>query len=271
MGWERGVYERGNGTGRVVSYRLAPAATPRALALIVHGAGNDALFAMAGLVKDLLVAGVEVFSFDVDGHGRGSTTVLDADTIASAVPQALEQSGAADRGLSVHGIGISLGGSLLLRALPDGGFSSATLLSAPLHIDFSTRALLNEIGRPLLGAIWRGRRHYGIGGLIPSFGPFGRAMHPLRLAGPAPPGAFGYVARLNAVLEGLRLEEAASAVRVPMALVYGEKDMLVSPEQGQRIAALIPGSMMTVLPGETHLTAPIASDALALAVTAATA
>lgn len=264
MEWARRRYSRPGG-GEVVSYRLSPAGPPRAVVMPVHGAGNDALFALPGLIKRLLLDGYEVFTFDLDGHGRASTTTLDPETLGTAVPQAIRESGAGDRGLALHGIGISLGGSLLLHALSaaHGGIVSGSLLAAPLVIELSTKAMLGEIGLRALRTLWREREHSGVWGLVPSFGPVKRGLYPLRLSVPPGPGSFGYVDVLNLALEGLELESAASRVRAPVLLAYGTADRVVPAVQGELLHRLIPGSELLLLEGETHLTTPLAPAATA--------
>jgi alpha-beta hydrolase superfamily lysophospholipase len=232
--------------------------------LLVHGAGNDALFAMIGLARRLLRAELEVFTFDLDGHGRGGTTRLAASSVAGAVPAAVEAAVAGRRGLPLHAVGVSLGGSLLLDALPrlSPAPASAALLCAPLRVHLSRHAVIGELGPGLLRALWREREHYGLGGLIPSFGRWKRDVYPLRLGEAGGTGAFGYVEALNHILTSLHLEEAARATRTPVLLVYGAADRLVPPEQGERLAALLPRSELLVLPGETHLTVPLAEGAV---------
>lgn len=259
MSWTRRRYPRSAG-GEVVSYRLSPAGPPAAVVMPVHGAGNDALFALPGLIKRLLLAGFEVFSFDLDGHGRASTTTLDPATLGDAVPEAIRQCAAADRGLPLHGVGISLGGSLLLHALGGGPamLASGTLLAAPLQIRLSARAVLGELGAPALRTLWREREHCGLWGLIPSFGPLKRGLYPLRLAVDPGPGSFGYIDVLNAALKRLELEIAARRVRAPVLLAYGTGDRVVPPAQGETLHRLMPSSELMILEGETHLTTPIA-------------
>ena len=96
-------------------------------------------------------------------------------------------------------------------------------------------------------------RHYGLTGLVPSFGPFKRGAYPLRLGVPPAPGPFGYVQTINRVLDGLRLEDAARRASTPTLLVYGARDRLVPPAQGERLAALLPPPRLLRLP-PTHLT-----------------
>jgi alpha-beta hydrolase superfamily lysophospholipase len=244
-----------------MAYRISPGSAPRGVALLVHGAGNDALFAQVGLAKRLLERGLEVFSFHRAGHGRDGTTRLGAEAVRSAVPDAAEAAGAARRGLPLHAIGTSLGGSVLLSALPTLSPAPATaaLLCAPLRVRLSRRAVAAELRPRLLSTLWRERRHYGLTGLVPSFGSFKRDVYPLRLEEAGGPGAFGYVAALNRLLESLRLEDAARRTAVPVLLAYGAADRLVPPEQGQHLARLLPRAELLVVPGGTHLTTPLAS------------
>ena len=129
-------------------------------------------------------------------------------------------------------------------------------------MELSRRAVVGELGPGLLRTLWREREHYGVGGLIPSFGRWKRDVYPLRLGEVAGTGAFGYVEALNQILASLRLEEAARAIDTPVLLVYGAADRLVPPEQGERLAALLPRSELRILPGETHLTTPLAPAAV---------
>jgi len=261
--WERMWYPRPEAGGETVAHRFTPPVAPRGVVLAVHGAGNDALFAWVGLFKRLLRAGVEVFTFDLDGHGRTGTTRFSAEGVAGALPEAVRRSGALERGLPLHALGVSLGGSVLLASLPSlPGVASAVLMAAPLRIRLSWAAVRREAGLRLARCVWREREHYGAWGLIPSFGPVKRGAYPLRLAETPPPGAFGYVEVLNRALERMRLEEAARRVRVPTLLVYGGADLLVPVEQGERLARLIPAAELLRLEGETHLSAPMAPQAV---------
>jgi pimeloyl-ACP methyl ester carboxylesterase len=264
VGWETLRYPRPEAGGETLAHRLTPpGGPPRGVVLTVHGAGNDALFAMVGLFKRLLLRRFEVFTFDLDGHGRAGTTSLAAETAPSALPAAIEASGARERGLALHALGISLGGSVLLHSLPDlEDVASAILVCAPLRIRFRWRAVAGELRRPSWKALWREREHYGLTGLVPSFGPFKREVYPLRLAEPPGPGSFAYVEALNRILSELRLEERAASVGCPVLLVYGSRDGIVPLSQGERLARTIPDAHLLPLIGETHLSTPMAPAAV---------
>jgi pimeloyl-ACP methyl ester carboxylesterase len=205
-----------------------------------------------------------VFAFDVDGHGRNSSTLLSTAATGS-IAAALEAWGGRAPSFPVHAVGVSLGGSLLLHSLPtlSSRISSAVVMSAPLRVEMSPRAIRREIGPALARTLWRERARYGATGLIPSFGPFRRDLYPLRLAAPPGRGPFGYVDVLNALLQALALPPAAAATPVPVLLVHGARDLLVPAQQARRLSELLPASELLLLPHETHLSAPLAPVALA--------
>jgi pimeloyl-ACP methyl ester carboxylesterase len=257
--WQTFRYPRPEAGGETQAHRLIPRDATGG-ALVVHGAGNDALFSLTGLFAELLTLGLEVFTFDVDGHGRDSTARLSADSAASVIPAALEAWGGPPRDRPLHALGISLGGSLLLHALPalGGRLASATMMCAPLRIELRWRSIRREIGVPMLRTLWRERSRFGLTGLIPSFGPFRRDLYPLRLASEPGRGPFGYVDVLNSILQRLDLEGAARATRIPVLLAYGGRDLLVPTTQARRLAELLPAPELLLLPRETHLSTPLA-------------
>jgi alpha-beta hydrolase superfamily lysophospholipase len=263
MRHERLVYNRPTAGGATVAYRLCPATAPRGLVIVTHGAGNDALFAFPGLFKRLLQEGFEVFSFDMDGHGRASTTTLSYPAVCGAVAEALRQARRGRDGLPVHAYGVSLGGAILLHALagPLAGIRSAVLVSAPLRIRFSIGRVLGEFRPVMLRTLLAQREHASIWGMVPSFGPVKRELYPLRLAEKRP-GAFGYVEVLNEMLERMRLTDAAARTRVPVLLAYGAADRIVPPEQGILLARALPRAESMLIRGGTHLTT-VFDDAVA--------
>jgi alpha-beta hydrolase superfamily lysophospholipase len=250
----------------VEAWRLSPA-RPAARVVAVHGAGNDALYPQLALFQALLERGVEVFAFDVDGHGAGSSTVFDPEVVPTCVAAAVEQ---AERGrppLPLHLVGHSFGGSLLLGALAEGAVpraESAVVVSSPISIALDARTAFAELRGFLRPATLGQRRHYGWWGMVPAAGPLKRRAYPIR--GAAEPGApFAYVAAIQQLLARLELERAASAVDLPILLVYGAGDRLVPVGQGRRLAELIPGSELLEVPGGTHWSTAFAEPAVAQA------
>jgi pimeloyl-ACP methyl ester carboxylesterase len=248
--------------GEVLAYRLEPAGPPRGVVVFVHGAGNDALYSFPGLIKQFLSRDYRVFTFDLDGHGRSSTSVLDPATLGEAVPAAVRHARIPGCDLPVHLLGISLGGALALHAaaVEPESFASTAMVAAPLQVRLTSRAMLRELGPRSFQTLWRERGHSGMWGLVPAFGPVKRSIYPLRLGVPPGRGPFGYVDVLNDALERLRLPERARDVSAPVLLAYGEADAIVPIEQGEELAKLIPDNRLLRLPHDTHLTIPLAPD-----------
>jgi alpha-beta hydrolase superfamily lysophospholipase len=257
MTWERLSIDTSSGNS--IAYRVTPCEPPKAVLLALHGAGNDALFGWVGLFKQALLHGVGVYTFDLPGHGRFGSGFFEVSDALAAVDCAIRSCRPEQPGVPVHAIGVSLGGSVLLGALPrlQTVLASAILVVAPLEIRFSLATILPEVGPRTIATLIRERGHYGWTGLIPSFGPFKRDTYPLRLRDAPPSGAFGYVTVLNAMLRDMALERAASEVRLPCLLIYGDRDRVVSVAQGQKLAALLPSSTLQVVAGGTHLSTPM--------------
>ncbi|HYH83101.1 MAG TPA: alpha/beta fold hydrolase [Longimicrobium sp.] len=250
---ERVRYARPAAGGEVEAWRLVPR-VPVARVVATHGAGNDALYPQIALFKALVREGVEVFSFDVDGHGAASTTVFDPAIVPGAIAAAV---GEAERGrpdLPLHLLGHSFGGSLVLHALADGSVPharSGIAISAPITVDLTARVAAAELLGFLRLSTLGQREHYGVWGTVPAVGPLKRRAYPIR--GAAQAGApFAYVAAIRALLARLRLERTASDVRVPVLLAYGAADRLVPLSQGRRLAERIPRAELVEVPGATH-------------------
>jgi pimeloyl-ACP methyl ester carboxylesterase len=62
----------------------------------------------------------------------------------------------------------------------------------------------------------------------------------------------GYGGQL-AVAMGFDVAEAVGSIASPTLVLHGDEDVLVRPENGQRLAKLIPGAQLRMLPGAAHL------------------
>ncbi|HSU13885.1 alpha/beta fold hydrolase [Longimicrobium sp.] len=263
---ERVRYARPEARGEVDAWRVTPA-EPRARVVAAHGAGNDALYPQIALFKALVRRGVEVFSFDADGHGAASTTVFSPEVVPSAIAAAVEEAERGRDDLPLHLLGHSFGGSLVLHALAAGSVphaQSGIAISAPVGVALNLRVALGELGGFLRAATLGQREHYGVWGTVPAVGPLKRRAYPIRGAQDA--GApFAYVAAIRQLLARLDLPRTAGDVAAPVLLVYGTADRLVPPEQGRMLADLIPNSDLLEVPGATHWSTAFAEDALARA------
>ncbi len=241
-----------------IAYRFSPAEGTRRRVVAVHGAGNDALFGWIGLFKRMLGSGAEILTFDLPGHGRFDSGEFSPRAARAVLRAAVAESSRDRPDLPTHAIGVSIGGSVLISGLPElsGALASAAAIVAPLRIDLSLTSFMGELRPRNFAAVVREREHYGWLGLVPSFGSFKRDIYPLRLARKSPPGMFGYVSILNEYLAEMDLERAASEIRTPTLLIYGDRDRIVPADQGRTLANRIPGSALEVIPG-SHLSTPL--------------
>jgi alpha-beta hydrolase superfamily lysophospholipase len=235
--------------------------------LVAHGAGNDAVYPLMELFRALLRAGCEVFSFDIDGHGCGSTTVFAADTVRTAVAAAADASERGGPELPLHVVGHSLGGSLVLDALASGALDravSAAILSAPTDVRIGARTAVAEVRGFFSRATLTQREHYGLWGLVPAFGPVKRAAYPFRRVD-ADGRAWSYVAAVRRLLAEMELDRRVAGIRVPTLLVYSHADAIVPHAQGQRLATRMAtsGARLRSLAKATHYSLPFDPEALA--------
>jgi alpha-beta hydrolase superfamily lysophospholipase len=261
---ERVRYARPQAGGEVSAYRLVPR-DPSARAVVVHGAGNDALYPQAALFRALVSRGVEVFSFDVDGHGAESTTVFSGDAVRGAISAAVAEAERGGEDLPLHLIGHSLGGSLVLDALvtrfvPHA--ASAIVLSSPVSVHLDLRVALAELRGFFRRATLGQRVHYGLWGMVPAVGPLKRRAYPIRGAAEAGR-SFAYVAAVQRLLREMDLARSAEEIGVPVLLVYGGADRLVPPEQGRRLAERIPSAEFVEVSGASHWSTVFAPETLA--------
>lgn len=259
-------YPRPEAGGAVCAVRLSPRDAPHTRVLVAHGAGNDAVYPLLELFRALLRAGCEVFSFDIDGHGCGSTTVFATDTVRTAVAAAADAAEAGGAALPLHVIGHSLGGSLVLDALASGaldGAVSAVIISAPIDVRIGARTAVAELRGFLRRATLTQREHYGLWGLVPAFGPVKRAAFPFRRVD-ADGHAWSYVAAVQRLLAEMDLERRVAEIRIPTLLVYSHADALVPHAQGQRLAARMErgAGHLRSLTTATHYSLPFDPDAV---------
>jgi pimeloyl-[acyl-carrier protein] methyl ester esterase len=260
VAWRRERYARASG-GETSAYRLSPPAEPRGRIVAAHGAGNDALFPLVGLFAPLVARGFEVFAFDGDGCGWDGTTRFDPAAAISAVSDAVERSmdGGGDAELPIHLLGHSLGGTMVLGALagdPPPAVRSGIILSAPLSLRLGTRGTLAEVLALAVRATLAEARRYGAWGVLPAAGRFKRGAFPFRLADERP-GSLGYVEAVRELLGRIDPERAAAGVRVPVLLVYGGRDGIVPPSQGELLARELGDARLVRLPRGTHWSVPL--------------
>jgi pimeloyl-ACP methyl ester carboxylesterase len=245
-GWERVRYARPEADGETAGFRLSPRGGPRGRVVAAHGACDDALFPLVAMYAALLERGLEVFAFDLDGNGWQSTTRFSPEGIRGAVAAAAREAEHGRPPLPLHLLGHSLGGALVLDALARGetAAESAVVVATPLEVRVTARTALAELSGFFRPA---------------TLGPVKRGAYPFR--GDARTANFDYVAVFDALLRATDLRRAAGRVRVPVLLVYGERDGIAPAAHGAELARLLPRAELVRVPGATHFST--ASSAVA--------
>ena len=249
------------GGGHVRALYLAPAGPPRGLVVNVHATGNDLYFPFVQLFRFLLNQGYAVFSFDLDGHGVGSSHVLSREHVDSMLPEAVAEARRCLPGAKVYLLGHSLGALLCLRylaqALPsESPLVAAALLTTPVSGRIAARSPVGELRAVVRSSFWRAAPSYGYWGLLPAIGRFKRAQYPMRFA-PGEGGArvadyVSFVDELVADSASLLLLGLRSR---PCLRLYGGMDALTPPAQGRELIRQVGGeSKFRVIAGETHFT-----------------
>ena len=260
---------RGGG-GHVRALYLSPAGPPKGLVVNVHATGNDLYFPFVQLFRFLLSRGYAVFSFDLDGHGVGSSHVLSREHVDSMLPEAMAEARRCLPGAKVYLLGHSLGALLCLRYLaqaspPASPVVAAALLTTPVSGRIALRSPVGELRAAVRSSFWRAAPSYGYWGLLPAIGRFKRGQYPMRFAageGGATVGAYvRFVDDLVAdsaslLLLGLR--------RRPCLLLYGGRDALTPPAQAGELSRQVwAETRFRVIGRETHFTLALNKECFA--------
>ncbi len=194
---------------------------------------------------------VEVVGWDLPGHGRSTPTTASY-AVADLADEVRDRTVDLARGRPTSYAGVSMGGAVgFVLASDPGPFGTvAALASAP------------RLGEP---AGWHERaalvRASGTAAMVE--GSAGRWFAPGFLDREPAAGAAlleslrevddeSYALACEA-LAGFDARPTLSAVAVPVLVVAGEQDPVVTPDQARAAAEVVPGARLEVLPGVAHL------------------
>ena len=255
--------ERRSGHGIAMAELFIPKNFNGHTVLAVHGTGNDRVFGLTKIFQHLLRNGFALFTFDVDGHGAQSSSLLAPNEIVTCVVDAyeilLKQLQRNKLPLAISGLGHSLGGILLGSAystyrLP---FEALSFLSVPHSVKIDLQVMLSELGSLGSGNFWQLIKKYGFREGLPAIGSFRRQTFPVRLVKPNS----DYVSEILNIINRLGSSMDPSSFTCPSQWIFGKLD---------RIAALQPwrekleGNKLveiTLLPKANHFTALLTDKA----------
>jgi pimeloyl-ACP methyl ester carboxylesterase len=228
--------------------------------VLLHGAGFDhSTWALHS--RWFAHHGFAVLVPDLPGHGRSAGPALESIAeMADWTIALLDAAGAKP----AHLIGHSMGSLIALDAAarhPDriGALSligtAATMSVGP---DLLEAAKANDQAAIDMVSIWGLGFNAELGGsLAPGLWMHGAAQATLKRC---PPGVlFSDLAACNGYQDSLA---SAGKIKVPTALILGEKDMMTPAKAGKALAAAIPQARIIVLPGAGHMIMIERPDAL---------
>lgn len=223
--------------------------------VLFHGTGNDALFCWENLILDLLKTGRAVFTFDLPGHGRSSSTILSEASFAQAgslLPNLLPK--LLPHFKETEAIGYSLGAlaalqQVLGQTMP---WRSLALMAVPAKVELSAAFLASEALSFFRKGWWSQLLGFGWDASFPAFGAVRRARFPMRLH---PDIRMSYPAFVSEIFKIKNLKEELKKLSVPILLLYGTRDRLATAEYGQSM-----GESCELIQGANHFLLPLVPE-----------
>lgn len=254
--WKNSYFRNPNTKKSNQIWHLHKGSSSKNFVIFVHGTGNNALFPQLALFKTLLDSGIQIFSFDLDGHGFHSTSTFDKDSLHTCLKNALDHFRSEFDFETIHLIGHSLGGIIVLLYLSmytNVNIASASIVSAPININPNIRSF-NEVLSIFHSCFLKQVPIYGMWGSLPSFGRFKRREFPVRLSSDATNGVFSYIQTIKEYLGQIEVLKKISQIDVPVQLLYGEKDFIAPVDHGKEIQHRIKNSRLIKIEKENHFT-----------------
>ncbi|HET9239773.1 MAG TPA: alpha/beta fold hydrolase [Oligoflexus sp.] len=223
--------------------------------VLFHGTGNDALFCWEYLILDLLKTGRAVFTFDLPGHGRSSSTILHEASFARAgsfLPRLLPELLPALK--EVEAVGYSLGALAALQQVSEAAmpWRALVLMAVPERVELSAAFLVDEALSFFQKTWWRQVRGFGWDASFPAFGPVRRARFPIRLD---PDIRMSYPAFVDGIFKNRNVKEELKNLLLPILLLYGTRDSLATATYGQSL-----GKRCELIQGANHFLLPLAEE-----------
>ncbi len=247
-----GLCDDPNENSRTAFHLFHPGSSLTATCTVLfHGTGNDALFCWEDLILDLLKAGRAVFTFDLPGHGLGSSTILNEASFArtaSFLPKLLPTLLPSLQ--ATEAIGYSLGALTALQQVTERKmpWRCLVLMALPEQVELTSDFMLMESLSFLRKAWWQHLKRYGWDASFPAFGAVRRERFPIRLA---PDIRMSYPKFVGQVLKSRDVKRELQAMTVPVFLLYGTQDRLATGTYGRSLSEsceMIEGANHFLLP-----------------------
>lgn len=247
----------GNADSVIANYYCSKQSTDT-LIILLHGGGNDALYPAVGFIKEILNIGYQVLTFDIDGHGKKSTSIYQSDSLLNCLNSFFANNDSYICNKKVFLVGYSLGGAVMLNSLPnlENKVEGAVAISVPLKLEIENEAT-SELLCVFKGAFYRQVKHYGVYGLLPALGSFKRQNYPIRIKENVDKNLEPWKNYTNYFSESfnkMHLLESVQIIHIPLLIIGGEKDKIAPVSHLKELSSFNKNSKLVILNGETHLT-----------------
>ncbi len=247
-------YSRHKNKGKTEAWRFTPEGPPKGVVLFVHGAGGDAIYPYMSFFLELLKNNYEICSFDIDGHGQGSTTYLNKIDIFECISAAIKAFNLEEKSKNVHLVGHSLGGVLILDFLSRTNldFKSAVVISSPIEVKVRPSMLFNEAFFFFSSIVRKQMGLFGVWEMVPPLVFFKRSKYPIRID--KVDKSRDYISLFIKIIAAAKLMSKVSEIKCPVLYAYGTRDHLALPKEGKNLHEQTCKSKLLIIKGTTHLT-----------------
>ena len=206
------------------------------IVIALHSTGCDRFMPLVKLYEAILARGYRVVCIDLDGHGKDSSTVFDADaSLDRAYVHILDdllKSEISERvSGDLHLIGQSLGGcsivDFMAKSVNASKISSVTFVGMPLFLSFKKISVLKEAYSFVSPTLWGSVRSYGFPGVMPAPGKIRRRQFPIRVQAQKSP-----INEIVRYINGLNVGEKISRIEVPILNIVGSLDSIAQGQTG---------------------------------------
>lgn len=251
-------YEIPLSTGPSTAFLSVPrgiASAQNSLVILMHGFGDDCSYPLLHWTKLLNANGLSVLSFDWDGHGVSSSSILDFQQATRSLPLLIyrlfgEEGGsglsAKRAGPSCFLMGFSMGASYALIASTRHdvakNIDGVIAVSPALNISSSTKST-GELINNLYPSAWfkdfvNKFEYYGLDGIFPATGSLARKSFPLRMRT-----AIDYVDQVKRfVNETFVKRRILREVKVPVLWMHGMRDRIAPYSSAASLMMEIPSA-----------------------------
>lgn len=241
---------------------LRPKKAIRALVVLVHATGNDAIYPSGDLIIELLKENFAVFTFDLDGHGQNSNTRLSTKNIFSNITEAIDtavetlKTNNITANIPIHLCGFSFGGALSLATedRQKQRIRTRIAVGVPTHVHIQWQSSLRELSFAFSKDFWNASQSWGAVQMLPAVGRFKRQLYPIRIEsnGGHSVGQLWYVSTVNTILDLAMKMRPTAAYSSPTLVISGKGDPIAPPEHGHRWCQFAENAVELVTPCSSH-------------------